>query len=110
LVTRREEFQAFAVDNTIQPAVLEERGAEASSVDGTVSWTAAGLSTIFPNPPVEVFQHTITPASYELAVALSEHKIKIIIYLGTSVDFIDGVRVLFEGWMSSPAVAPVPVA
>jgi hypothetical protein len=30
-------------------------------------------------------------------------------YLGTSIEFIDGVWVFSEGWVSSPAVVPVPV-
>jgi hypothetical protein len=43
-------------------------------------------------------------------MTISKQKIKIMAYLGTSIDFIDGVRVLFEGWASSPANALVPVA
>jgi hypothetical protein len=64
---------------------------------------------IFADPPVKVFLHTITPASYESAMPISEQKIKIIMYLGTSIEFIDGVWVFSEGWVSSPAVVPVPV-
>jgi hypothetical protein len=47
--------------------------------------------------------------NYGSAVAISKEDIKIIIYLGTSIDFIDGARVLFEGWASSPADVPVLV-
>jgi hypothetical protein len=48
--------------------------------------------------------------SYRSTLIKSEQKIRIMTYLGTSIDFIDGARVHFEEGASLPADAPVPVA
>jgi hypothetical protein len=43
-------------------------------------------------------------------MTISKQKIKIMAYIGTSIDFIDGAQVLFEGWVPSPVDALVSVA
>jgi hypothetical protein len=90
-VTRREESHASAVDRTVEPIAPVERGAEAMIADGVAFGAATSLSMIFVDPVVVDFLRTIASVSYRLALTISEQKIRIMTYLGTSIDFIDGV-------------------
>jgi hypothetical protein len=90
-ITCREESHASAVDRTVEPIAPVERGAEAMIADGVAFGAATGLSMIFVDPVVVDFLRTIASVSYRLALTISEQKIRIMTYLGTSIDFIDGV-------------------